>query len=77
MIDKDQSGDPVLETSPATPHRRKLVRLAFLAPDIQRAILAGRQPHDLSLVRILACDLPLAWDDQRQILGFTREARIT
>ncbi len=77
MIDKDRSESPVLETSPSTPHRRKLVRLAFLAPDIQRAILAGRQPRDLSLARILACDIPLAWDDQRQILGSTRDARIT
>lgn len=77
MVGRDPSGGPALETSPSSPHRRKLVRLAFLAPDIQRAIFAGRQPHDLSLARILACELPLAWDDQRQLLGFSGEARIT
>ncbi|MEQ9039414.1 MAG: hypothetical protein RIE24_13780 [Silicimonas sp.] len=77
MVGKDRSGDPVLETSPVTPHRRKLVRLAFIAPDIQRAILSGKQPHDLSLARILECDLPLAWGDQRQVLGFARESLIT
>lgn len=77
MIRYDTTGAPLLDTSPTTPHRRKLIRLAFLAPDIQRAILAGKQPIDLSLVRILECDLPIAWDDQRQILGFAQAPRIT
>ena len=47
------------------------IQLAFLAPDIVEAILAGRQPVELTarrLVRIGA--LPLEWDRQRRILGF-------
>jgi len=77
MIGTDRNGDPVLDASPVTPHRRRLVRLAFLAPDIQRAILAGKQPHGLSLARLLECELPLAWADQKRILGFHRETNVT
>lgn len=53
------------------PYLRNLSRLAFLAPDIQRAILEGRQPANLRLADILSSDLPLRWDDQRELLGFT------
>lgn len=53
------------------PYLRKLTGLAFLAPDIQRAILEGRQPTDLRLADILSCDLPLNWKDQRELLGFS------
>ncbi len=52
------------------PYLRKLSCLAFLAPDIQRAILEGRQPADLRLADIISLDLPLRWDDQRDLLGF-------
>jgi len=52
------------------PYLRKLTRLAFLAPDIQRSILEGRQPPGLKLADLLADDLPLSWEDQRQQLGF-------
>jgi len=47
------------------------IQLAFLAPDIVEAILAGRQPVELTarnLRRIGA--LPLEWDRQRRLLGF-------
>ena len=53
------------------PYLRKLTDLAFLAPDIQRAILEGRQPIDLRLADISSRDLPLNWQDQRDLLGFT------
>jgi len=52
------------------PYLRKLTRLAFLAPDIQRAILEGRQPPALKLADLLASELPLSWDQQRRQLGF-------
>jgi len=52
------------------PYLRKLTRLAFLAPDIQRTILGGRQPPGLKLADLLARDLPLSWEDQREQLGF-------
>jgi len=48
------------------------LQLAFLAPGIVEAILTGRQPVELthrSLSRL--ADLPLAWAEQRKVLGFT------
>lgn len=42
------------------PYIRKLCMLAFLAPDIQKAILAGHQPVGLTLGRV----------EQRRMLGF-------
>jgi hypothetical protein len=48
----------------------KLYRLAFLAPDIQRAFLAGLQPRGLTLQQLLDAEIPVAWCDQRTMLGF-------
>jgi hypothetical protein len=50
----------------------RLVRLAFLAPDIVTAILAGKQPAGLTANKLMAdTRLPLDWRDQRAALGFT------
>ena len=54
----------------ADPYLRKLSGLAFLAPDIQRAILAGHQPAGLTLADLIATALPLDWRMQREALGF-------
>ncbi len=49
----------------------RLVRLSYLAPDITQAILDGRQPSDLTAEKLLEHSrLPLAWHDQRTLLGF-------
>jgi site-specific DNA recombinase len=49
----------------------RLVRLGYLAPDITQAILDGRQPRDLTREKLLEHSrLPLAWHDQRIVLGF-------
>ena len=49
----------------------RLVRLSYLAPDITQAILDGRQPNDLTAEKLLEHSrLPLAWHDQRTVLGF-------
>lgn len=48
--------------------------LAFLAPDIQKAILTGRQPAGLSFTKILAEGVPLAWADQQERFGFSHKA---
>jgi hypothetical protein len=49
----------------------RLVRLAYLAPDITQAILDGRQPSYLTADKLLAHSrLPLAWQHQRTLLGF-------
>jgi DNA invertase Pin-like site-specific DNA recombinase len=49
---------------------RALVEVAFLAPDIQAAIVAGSQPAGLRLEHLLRGDVPLAWADQRAKFGF-------
>ena len=50
----------------------RLVRLAFLAPDLVAAILAGKQPSGLTANKLMAdTRLPLEWQDQRAVLGFT------
>lgn len=59
---------------PGTTERSHLVRLArlrFLAPDIITAIVNGRQPAELTTRTLLrTAELPLAWADQRKMLGF-------
>lgn len=55
---------------PTDAFHRKLMQLAFLAPDLQLAILNGRQPPGLTLQSLLALALPLAWPAQRRLLGF-------
>ena len=48
-----------------------LVPLAFLAPDIVARILSGAQPVDLTTeVLTKRIDLPLAWTEQRALMGF-------
>jgi hypothetical protein len=47
----------------------RILPLAFLAPDITQAILDGTQPPELTLDQ-LCQPLPLAWPEQRRVLGF-------
>jgi site-specific DNA recombinase len=45
--------------------------LAFLAPDIVEAILAGTQPVDLTAETLTRrADLPLSWSEQKSLFGF-------
>jgi hypothetical protein len=55
---------------PGDPYLRKLYPIGMLAPDIQRAILAGAQPHGLTLQQLLDAEIPVSWVDQRAQLGF-------
>lgn len=48
----------------------KVAKLACLAPDIVTAIVQGRQPVKLTPGKLLAVDLPIAWADQKRLLGF-------
>lgn len=49
----------------------RIIRLAFLAPDIVKAVLDGRQPIELTPRRLLRIgELPLEWLSQRRLLGF-------
>jgi hypothetical protein len=48
-----------------------LVRLSYLAPDIVRALLEGRQPIELTPTRLLRLskDLPHDWSDSDMFSG--------
>ena len=50
----------------------RILKLAFLAPDIVRAILKGQQPVDLTAHSLLrqASQLPSNWVHQKTFLGF-------
>ena len=52
--------------APAGAYDRKLCRLAFLAPDIQRTILEGRQPVGLNLEMLMPVSIPTSWAAQRR-----------
>ena len=77
-----QAGADVMIQKPAwremsginDPYIRKLVRLAFLAPDIQQAIMDGQQPVGLTLQILRESEVPCSWDAQRRLLGFSRSA---
>jgi site-specific DNA recombinase len=78
MLSRDGRGRPALDAAPESSHRRRLVRLAFLAPDLQRAILAGTQPECLTLASFLDAELPLSWTEQRRMfeaLAYERHHR--
>jgi hypothetical protein len=47
---------------------RRILRCAFLAPDLVEAILQGRQPPELTLNQ-LCKHLPLDWGAQREVLS--------
>ena len=51
----------------------RLMRLNFLAPDIVEAIVAGRQPAELSANKLMKdTRFPLSWHEQRLTLGFAQ-----
>ncbi len=67
-LQNDAAGLPILDAAPATPYRRRLVQLAFLAPDLQRAILAGEQPPGLTLEHLMRRPMPILWSEQAAML---------
>jgi site-specific DNA recombinase len=48
----------------------RIIALATLAPDIQAAIVEGRQPVELTLKALVKTDIPVCWHAQRERLGF-------
>lgn len=48
----------------------RYVRLSYLAPDIQTAIMDGTQPPGLTPNTFLFSALPLDWEQQRRLFGF-------
>jgi site-specific DNA recombinase len=51
---------------------RMTLSLAFLAPDIVKAVVDGRLPRGVGLKRLV--DLPIAWPDQWRTLGLQAPA---
>jgi site-specific DNA recombinase len=49
----------------------QLLGLSCLAPDIVSAIVEGRQPPSLTAQALAGVELPLAWPEQRVVLGFS------
>ena len=72
-----RSGKPLTEIAAATGHSESYIRtraqLAFLSPEIQKNILAGCQPPDLTLERIVRNPIPLDWDAQAKLYGFAHQ----
>ncbi|MEO5707226.1 MAG: recombinase family protein [Alteraurantiacibacter sp.] len=66
-----QRGLPVVTVAPVSAHDRKIMRLAFLGPDLQRDILSGHQPPSLNLERLRWLEIPLCWKRQREALGWS------
>ena len=50
---------------------RRILRLAFMAPDIQKAILTGRQPKPLTLRALTDVEISPLWSEQRALIGMT------
>lgn len=69
MLEFDTKSLPVCQTAPATQYARRLLQLAFLAPNLQKAIIAGRQPAGLNLDQLMSSPLPFDWDEQRKLFA--------
>ena len=53
------------------PYFTRVFRLSFLAPEITKAIIQGRQPDDLSAIKLMgAGQFADSWSQQRRQLGF-------
>jgi len=52
----------------------RLMRLAFLAPEMVERIVAGRQPPELTAqaLRTGRFDIPVEWAAQKRALGFAQ-----
>ncbi len=48
---------------------RQTIKLAFLAPDIVHDILNGQQPETLTTDWLVRSNLPMDWDEQRQLIA--------
>jgi len=67
----DSLGSIAKSVGVSRPYFTRLVKLAFLAPDITKAILEGCHPSDLTASRLInQTRLPLDWKDQRTALTF-------
>ncbi|SFF07623.1 Site-specific DNA recombinase [Sulfitobacter brevis] len=70
-----RTGTPLAEVAAQAGHSTSYIRtrapLAFLSPTIQKHILAGTHPIDLSLARLIRSKIPLCWREQERTFGFS------
>jgi hypothetical protein len=70
-----RAGKSLHELATKTHHSQSYIRtraqLTFLSPKVQKAILDGRQPPELTLEQIIRKPIPLDWDVQARIYGFS------
>jgi hypothetical protein len=69
MVETSRDGAPIIQNVPGPRYQRRLVRLAFLSPRIQQAILDGRQPPRLRLEDLVRCAIPASWAEQERWLS--------
>lgn len=69
MIEFDSNRLPRCTSVPYSQYGRRLIRLALLAPDLQKMILAGRQPVGLNLDQLMSPPLPADWVEQRKLFA--------
>ena len=72
LLELDEGRLPILRTAPPTLHERRLVRLAFLAPDLQAAILEGRQPAHVKLEQFIERPFPSTGNSSERFSSSTR-----
>ena len=71
LANRDKSvSDLANERRMTESHFARLVRINYLAPDIQTAILDGAEPAGLCQQKILNAAMLLDWKQQRELLGF-------
>jgi len=70
-----KTGMPLADVARAAGHSGAYIRtrapLAFFSPNIQKHILAGTQPPDLTLARLVSSKIPLCWIEQERLYGLT------
>ena len=50
-------------------HVGQTLKLGFLSPELTRAIVHGEQPRDLRLTDLIACEIPVFWEQQRALFS--------
>jgi hypothetical protein len=73
MLDEDKIGslaDISRKEGVGTSYVSKVFNLNFIAPEIIKRILDGTQPRDLKLIDMTQRDIPMLWNEQKELWGF-------
>ena len=70
MLKQGQSFAEIAEQEKLSARRvQQLIDHAFLAPDITRSVIAGKQPHGLTTEYLQRSEIPENWAEQRQLFA--------